>query len=520
MKPLVQAGPSWEPTKVASLKTSVVANMLGQLYSAAVGIVMVPVYVRYMGMEAYGLISFFVALQAWFALLDMGISPTLIRELSRYRAGAVSQNSIWRFVRSAEWLFLLIGLVSSLIIVLGSHWIAANWLQLKQITVNEASLCVAMMGMMVGGRWLTSLYRSGLTGMDLLPTVNVVAMVLATLRSVMVMGVLVWVSTQSTVFFAYQLGIAALEFSVFCILFYRSLPGGLQAARRPDMRSLPVFRFAGAMAVLTLAWGVIGQVDRLVLSHYLDLAAYGSYAIALVAASGVTLLATPFTQALQPRLVFLAASNDGAALADIYRSGTQMLMCLLAVVSGAAIFLGEPILWAWTGNRDLAQQEAIILAQYAGGNALLALSSLVFQLQYACGDIRRHMVGSLGFACIWVPSAVFMSINFGASGAAWAWLIGNFVFFVGWMLGTQQRMLPGMTRAWIVRDVLRAPLLCLPVYAVIALAINPSSGRFASAVLVCLAALLAALVCVIGSPRLKSMVMAYVSGLVGRGRSA
>ena len=33
---------------------------------------MVPLYVRYMGVEAYGLVGFYAMLQGWFMLLDMG----------------------------------------------------------------------------------------------------------------------------------------------------------------------------------------------------------------------------------------------------------------------------------------------------------------------------------------------------------------------------------------------------------------------------------------------------------------
>ncbi|MEC5385582.1 oligosaccharide flippase family protein [Uliginosibacterium sp. H3] len=505
---------------MASLKKSVAANMLGQLYVAAIGIVMVPVYVRHMGIEAYGLISFFVALQTWFALLDMGISPTLIRELSRYRAGAVSQEAVWRFIRSAEWLFLVVGAVCALILVLASSWIAGHWLQLTEISVAEASRCVAMMGVMVGGRWLTSLYRSGLIGMDRLLTVNLVAVLLATLRSVLVVAVLLLISTRCEVFFAYQVVIAVLEFSVCSVLFYRSLPGGKQSALRPDRSALPVFRFAGAMAGLTLAWGVIGQVDRLVLSHYLDLRAYGSYAVALVAASGVTLLSTPLIQALQPRLVFLATSHDEGALANLYRSGTQMLMCVLGVVSGAAIFLGEPLLWAWTGNRTLAHQEATILALYAGGNALLAMSSLVFQLQYARGEIRRHVVGSLIFSLLWVPSVVFLAVHYGATGAAWAWFVGNLAFFVGWMLETQRRMLPGLTGSWLRGDVLRGPAACLSIYALLACLVDAEHGRLASALFACGAAVLVVPIGIWVSPSLRAQAVAYVSGVVCRNRSA
>ena len=39
------------------------------------GLVFVPVYIKYLGIESYGLIGFFASLQAWFALLDMGMTP-------------------------------------------------------------------------------------------------------------------------------------------------------------------------------------------------------------------------------------------------------------------------------------------------------------------------------------------------------------------------------------------------------------------------------------------------------------
>ncbi len=42
---------------------------------AIIGVVLVP-HLAYMGKEAYGLIGFFAMAQSWFALLDLGLSPT------------------------------------------------------------------------------------------------------------------------------------------------------------------------------------------------------------------------------------------------------------------------------------------------------------------------------------------------------------------------------------------------------------------------------------------------------------
>lgn len=490
---------------MASLKTSVITNVLGQLYVAAIGIVMVPAYVRYMGIEAYGLIGFFIALQTWFALLDMGISPTLIREISRFRAGAASREEVWLFIRSAEWLFLLLGVLSCTAIVLCSSWISLHWLRLQEIGVAEAANCIAMMGAMVGVRWLASLYRSGLTGMDCLPVVNLSAVVLATLRSFVVLAVLAWYSQRIEVFFAYQMLIAALEVLLLRRLFLLRFPGMELAPFWPRFRSLGlVFRFAGAMALLALIWGVISQADRLVLSHYLSLAAYGSYAVAMVAASGVSLLATPLIQAVQPRMVFLAAGENAPAVHELYRTSTQLLMCLLLVVAGSAAVFAEPILRVWTGNAALAAQMAPVLALYALGNALLALSSLIFQLQYACGLVRRHVLGSLGFGVIWVPLMCLIAIRHGAIGTAWAWFAGNLLFFILWMLGTQRRLMPGQTMNWLWADVLRGPLAAAPVYLLFIFALPLAVGRLGVAMEIGACAILAALTGMLASPRLRA----------------
>ena len=80
------------------------------------GIVFVPTYINYLGMEAYGLIGVFAILQAWMALLDMGMTPTLNREMARYKAGAISAEAILDLMRSIEWICAGIALLIILFI--------------------------------------------------------------------------------------------------------------------------------------------------------------------------------------------------------------------------------------------------------------------------------------------------------------------------------------------------------------------------------------------------------------------
>ena len=49
-----------------SLKRNILASYTSQIYVTLVGILILPLYLKYMGAEAYGLVGFFTMLHAWF----------------------------------------------------------------------------------------------------------------------------------------------------------------------------------------------------------------------------------------------------------------------------------------------------------------------------------------------------------------------------------------------------------------------------------------------------------------------
>src|SRR5690348_4798874 len=114
-----------------SVRISILANYAGQLYATLIGILLVPLYVRIMGVEAYGLIGFFTMLQGWFLLLDMGLTPTLGREAARFRGGAIDALHLRRLVRAFEGIFVTVGIAGALVLIACSGLIADRWLRVQ-----------------------------------------------------------------------------------------------------------------------------------------------------------------------------------------------------------------------------------------------------------------------------------------------------------------------------------------------------------------------------------------------------
>ena len=72
-------------TKAPSgFKLELVASFAGTGWAALVQLICIPAYIKFMGMESYGLFGFYLVLQAMLQILDLGLSPTMTREIARY----------------------------------------------------------------------------------------------------------------------------------------------------------------------------------------------------------------------------------------------------------------------------------------------------------------------------------------------------------------------------------------------------------------------------------------------------
>ena len=122
--------------------------------------------------------------------------------------------------------------------------------------------------------------------------------------------------------------------------------------------------------------------------------------------------------------------------------------------------------WAWTGDAALVQRAAFALRLYAIGYALLAVGAFPYYLQYAKGNLRLHLIGNALFVLLLIPSVIWAATHHGMTGAGWAWLIANAVYFFCWTPLVHRHFAPGVHAGWLLKDVLRPASLAVLVAAI------------------------------------------------------
>ena len=439
-----------------SLQKNILANYISQIYVTVLGIVMVPLYIEYIGAEAYGLVGFFAMLQAWFNLLDMGLTPTMARETARFRGGAIDPLSYRRLVRALEGVFLTVALVGGGAMFLAADYIAREWLQATQLPIDEVQTSLQLMAAIIALRWMCGLYRGAISGSERLVWLGGYNSFIATLRFIGVLPVLIFIGTSPTVFFNFQFGVAVLELLCLLVYAYHLLPitpNGIQVSW--SWKPLkPVLKFSLSIAFTSSVWVIVTQTDKLVLSKILPLAEYGYFTLAVLVAGGVMVISGPISGAIMPRMAKLEAENDHDGLIRVYRQSTQLVAVIASAASITLAFCAEPLLWVWTGNKIMAHQASPILILYAIGNAIVAVSAFPYYLQYAKGNLRLHLLGNAVFVVLLIPAIIWAAIQFGGVGAGYVWLVMNLIAFVAWLPLVHHKFEPGLNLKWYFQDVM------------------------------------------------------------------
>ena len=441
--------------QAASLKANVVANYGGQIYMTVANLAMVPLYLHYMGAEAYGLVGFFAMLQMWFQLLDLGLTPTMSREMARFHGGATDILSLRRLMRAFEGIFVATALLGAAAIILAAGPISSHWLKAQDLPLSEVRHAVMLMAIIIALRWISGLYRSAIIGLERQIWLNGFNVAIVTMRAVLVLPVFLVAGSSPTHFFGFQLAVAMFETAWLVRQTYRLLPLARHAgALRWELAPLRgVLAFSLSIAFTSSVWVLITQTDKLVLSRMLPLTEYGYFTLAVLVAGGVMLISGPISTALQPRMTSILATGDARGVVFLYRKATQIVAVLCIPAALLLAFFPREVLWAWTGDATAAAHAAPVLSLYALGNGVLALSAMPYLLQFAAGKMRLHVIGGALITVLLIPALIWGTSRYGATGAAYAWLASNLAYLLLWVPLIHRRFMPGQHMQWLAADI-------------------------------------------------------------------
>lgn len=412
------------------VKTNVIANLIGQGWAALIQIVLVPFYLHFLGVESYGLISFYLMLIMGVQIFDLGLAQTLNREIARLSIDPQGASRMRDLVRTIEVVYWGVVAVVCIALALLMPLIASYVINPKQIDAESLRYALYMMVAVIALNWPANLYFSGLMGLQKQVLVNKLRILLTTVTGVGALIVLWLVSPTILMFFSWQIIAGILTFAVMATALHTGLPAASGRARfRPELLSR-TWRFAAGVSGLTISALVLTQLDKWILINFLSLEAFGYFSLAVTVSNALNLFATPVFSAVFPRFSVLIAEGKHAVLEQVYQVSTQVVA---ATVVPTALFLSlyaHEVLLLWTRSEVIANHSSPILRLFVIGTALNGLMHVPYARELARGSTRIFLTFNLAAIALLGPAVWYFAPRIGAMSSAIAWVTLNAAYLI------------------------------------------------------------------------------------------
>ena len=416
-----------------SVKTArnAVFNVVAFLYPAALAIVITPVFLHYIGIDAYGIYALAIAFVSILGLLEFGAGLALMKFMPEYIARGENEKAV-EVMRAGLAFYGLLGMVGALASVVVAVF-AQSLFRIPPELASSARLAFVLGGVAFALTVIMNVFGSVLGSLqrfDIATKISIAATTVATAVSV---GLLVAGLGLTGV----MIGVAVRP-ALGLILYSREA-----LARLPEMQLTPKWNadllrplvsLSAYIFIGNISGVVLFQFDKFYLGVLSGVALVTFYVVPGALASRLHAAAGSITSVALPTASELFSRGDVRRVQVLYRRATWLTALFLVSVGTPAIVFAPNILQYWLGSAFKAEStEAlqILTATYF----MLGLSAIAYWITMAAGRPRSTAVFNLASASINVGAIFLLVPSYGVVGAALAYLISvitvpGFVWYV------------------------------------------------------------------------------------------
>ena len=406
---------------------NIFAGLFSSLCSALIGLIAIPYYLRYLGVEVYGLVGFFITIQALLQLLDVGLAPTMNREAARLSASG-NMGQLKDLLHTLTHVYWLMGGLIFIGFFILAPLVADHWFKSKNIAQIEVIHAVMLMGVVFAFRWPVGLYQGVLIGSQRLAIASYVSVSATTISNLGAVLVLAYISPTIKAFFVWQ-AVAGLTYVISMRwAAWREL-GGSKGSKFKIAELKRIWRYSAGMSAIAITGVIFTQLDKILLSTLLSLEEFGGYVLASTLVGGLYLVVSPVFNIIFPKFSSLLISGKTEKIVELYCLGTRTLTSILFPLSMILVFFGNDVIFFWTNNEKIALTISPVVALLAVGSALHGVMYFPYALQLAYGKQKIPLLINAALMLFYLPLVIYFVNNKGILGGGIAWLVLEVAYF-------------------------------------------------------------------------------------------
>jgi O-antigen/teichoic acid export membrane protein len=341
-----------------------VLNFFGLVVPLAVGFVSIPLVVRALGNERFGILALVWVVFGYFGLFDLGLGRTT----TRYIADCLGRDDAEKlpgYLWTTVALQTSIGIAAGALSHLAAPLIVRRILNIPDGFEAETILTLRLVGWSLPVMFVSASFRGVLEAAQRFDLVNAVKVPVNVLFYLLpLLGVAMGYALPGIVVLLVVSRAAAL--GVWGAMALRALPA---LRTRPVLRRelvRPLFSFSGWLGLSSILYAVTSSMDRLVIGSLITVEAVTFYSAPYEAINRIGVVPGSLSMVLFPAFSFLDAGGRKERSESLFARSTKFLLLSTGPVFVLLMFFAGDLLRVWLGP-EFAAQSAFVVRVLAAG---------------------------------------------------------------------------------------------------------------------------------------------------------
>jgi O-antigen/teichoic acid export membrane protein len=350
-----------------------VLNFFGLAVPLAVAFFTIPMVVRALGNERFGILALVWVVFGYFGLFDLGLGRTTTRYVAD-ALGRKEEGKLPDYVWTTVHLQTGIGLFAAALSHLAAPLIVRHVLNIPDEFVGETILTLRLVGWSLPVMFVGSSLRGVLEAAQRFDLVNAVKVPVNILFYVLPLaGVAMGFALPGIVVLLVLSRVAALL--AWGAMSLRVLPA---LRTRPAFRGglvRPLFSFSGWLGLSAILYAVTTSIDRLVIGSLITVEAVTFYSAPYEAINRIGIVPGSLSMVLFPAFSFLDAGNRSDKTEKLFARSMKFLLLSTGPIFILLMFYAQDLLRLWLGA-DFAATSTFVVQVLAAGflvNAVVAV---------------------------------------------------------------------------------------------------------------------------------------------------
>jgi len=414
--PEIRSNPGMHLTSGHRLARNTVWNLVGTGAPMVVAFFCIPLLIKGLGTDRFGIVTLVWALIGYATLFDLGLGRALT-QLVAQKLGSGKNEDVPALLWTSSALLIVFGLLGSILVVLLAPWLVVR-LHVPNALSRETLYSLYLLAVSLPAVTSTAGLRGVLEAYQRFDLVNVLRIPMGIYAYVAPLVVLQFSKTLVPVVVVLVLGriVACGAHLLFCVSVIPTLRRGI-AFQRAFLG--PLFRFGGWMTVSNVVSPLMVTTDRFIISSLLSVGAVAYYATPYELITKFWGISGSLLSVMFPAFSTSFAQDRNRA-AVLYGRSVKYLLLIMFPLILVVVALAQEGLRLWLGI-EFAQRSTVVLQWLAVGMFLNCLAAAPFAVVQGVGrpdlTAKLHMVELPLYLLALISLTKFRGIE----GAAIAW---------------------------------------------------------------------------------------------------